>query len=250
MAVLALASLVPAIVLTFPDLSTVSAAAPPVARDDVARTDSGDDGDCVRSRQRLRPRRRRQLLVHRTVVDTRRTAICAPTPVWILHTQRRLLRRRDHHLHHPRQHWIDSRRRGDTVWVDTGATGPELTGAQRRLLLRLPGQSVSITTAELLSNDTDPQGQDPDRRVGVRTRHRRRSSPATSPTGSPTPRANDPALINTDHNLNYLVTDTDGHVAQSNIVDPHPRQRRPQPTTRRPRRCRAHRFTATTVTPS
>ena len=111
------------------------------------------------------------------------------------------------------------------------------TGSHRRptstTCTSIKAPSVSFTTAELLSNDTDPQGQALD---GVSV-----SEPGTDgtltgdlTTGFTYTPTNDPALINTDHDLNYLVTDTDGHVAQSNIDDPHPRHRRPQPTTRRP----------------
>ena len=94
--------------------------------------------------------------------------------------------------------------------------------------------TVGFTTADLLANDDDPQGQtltvvavsEPSN-DGVLT-----GSLATGFTYTP---SNDPALIDTDHQINYLVADTDGHVTQGLLHHPHPRHRRPQPTTRRRR---------------
>ena len=76
----------------------------------------------------------------------------------------------------------------------------------------------------------------PDRRRGLANPATTASSPATSTTGFAYTPGTDPALANTDDQLHYLVTDTDGHVAQADHHHPHPRRRRHQPTTRRPRR--------------
>src|SRR6185295_5114711 len=79
------------------------------------------------------------------------------------------------------------------------------------------GASVSITAVQLLANDSDPQNQ-PLTVVAV-------SEPGTegvltgdTATGFAYTPSTDPSLIDTEHTLNYLVTDTDGHVAQSDII--------------------------------
>ena len=45
------------------------------------------------------------------------------------------------------------------MWVDTGVLGPETPVANTDYLYVYQGASVAITTADLLSNDSDPQGQ-------------------------------------------------------------------------------------------
>ena len=76
---------------------------------------------------------------------------------------------------------------------------------------------MAFTTADLLANDNDPQGQtltvvavsEPSN-DGVLT-----GILATGFTYTP---SNDAGLINTDHTINYLVIDTDGHVTQGRLI--------------------------------
>ena len=104
---------------------------------------------------------------------------------------------------------------------------------RRRLRRRLPRRRRSaFTTADLLANDDDPQGQALTV-VAVSEPSNDGALTGTLATGFTYTPSNDPALSTPTTRLNYLVTDTDGHVAQGQLVDPHPRRRRPQPATRR-----------------
>ena len=143
----------------------------PVARDDVARTDAAHRSNVFVVGNDFDPDGDSFIVVKVTHPAHGTVGVFSN---WLrLHTQPRLLRRRDHHLHpprHPRPH----RHRTSTVWVDTGVTGDQITGRRHRLLVRVPRRRRwPLTTAELLSNDVDPQGQTPHGRGGVRARHRR-----------------------------------------------------------------------------
>ena len=104
------------------------------------------------------------------------------------------------------------------MWVEQWSYGPADTGAAVDYLYVYQGASVAVTTsAQLLSNDNDPQGQ-PLTVVSVSEPGNDGVLTGDLATGFTYTPSNDPALINTDHTLDYLVTDTDGHVAQSNII--------------------------------
>ena len=103
------------------------------------------------------------------------------------------------------------------MWVDTGVTGPETPLPLADYTFVYQGASVSLTTAQLLSNDSDPQNQ-PLTVVSVSEPGIEGVLTGDSATGFAFTPSLDPTLIDTDHALNYLVTDTDGHVAQSNII--------------------------------
>ena len=105
-----------------------------------------------------------------------------------------------------------------TVWVDTGsASAAESPNPQTDYFYVYQGSSVGFTTAQLLDNDVDPNGQVLTV-VAV-------SEPANNGTltgnltdGFAYTPGNAAALVGTDIGLNYLVTDTDGHVTQENIT--------------------------------
>ena len=204
----------PILALTVPGVSTVSAASPPVARDDVARTDAATtvnslvvgndfdpDGDGFSVISIVTP-------AHGTVANFGSSINYTPDAGFsgvesITYTI---------------QDSTGSTANAVlTVWVDTGVLGPDSPVTGRDYTYVYQGASVAVTTAELLSNDSDPQGQALTV-VAV-------SEPGLDGTltgdlvagFSYTP-SNDPAQINTDHLLHYLVTDTDGHVTQEDIV--------------------------------
>ncbi|HEX3088165.1 MAG TPA: Ig-like domain-containing protein, partial [Ilumatobacteraceae bacterium] len=213
MAVLGLLGLVPLVALTFPNLSTATAAGPPVARDDVARTDNGEsvsvfvvgndfdpDGDSFIVVSASSPANGSVVVFSNSVeytpnagfvgVDTITYTIQDSTGATAV---------------------ADIR-----IWVDSGATGDQTPVANIDYLYVYQEASVAVTTSELLSNDSDPQGQTLTV-VSV-------SEPGTEGTltgdlsnGFTYTPSSDPSVIDTDHTLNYLVTDTDGHVAQSNV---------------------------------
>ena len=125
--------------------------------------------------------------------------------------------------------------------MDTRRGGHETPVPGDDYIFVYQGASVSIDHRRAVVQRQRPAKPSDDRCRSVRTRPTKACSPATSPPGFAYTPSNDPALIDSDHTLNYLVTDTDGHVAQVRHHDPHPRRRRPQPTTRGPRRRRPHR---------
>ena len=103
------------------------------------------------------------------------------------------------------------------VWVDSGVAGAESPVADDDYAVVYQDATVGFTTGDLIANDDDPQGQalsvvavsEPSN-DGVLT-----GSLATGFTYTP---SNDPALIDSDHQINYLVTDTDGHVTQGRLI--------------------------------
>src|SRR6185503_12504830 len=104
-----------------------------------------------------------------------------------------------------------------TVFVDAGVIGPETPLLDTDYLYVYQGSAVSFTTAELLGNDADPQGQTLTV-VAV-------SEPSTDgvltgdvAAGFAYTPSSDPSVVNTDHTLRYLAADTDGHVAQGDII--------------------------------
>ncbi len=187
---------------------------PPVARDDVARTnidasvnrfvignDFDPDGDSFSIVRILTP-------PHGTVTNFGSAIIYTPNPGFTGVEQITYTLRDSHGL---------TANGTLTVWVDTGVLGPETPVANTDYLYVYQGASVAITTADLLSNDSDPQGQTMTV-VAV-------SEPGTAGTltgdlanGFTYTPGNDPALVGTDHTLNYLVTDTAGHVDQADII--------------------------------
>ena len=104
-----------------------------------------------------------------------------------------------------------------TVWVDSAPFGIASPDAATDFFSAYQGGSVGFTTADLLSNDTDPYGQalsvvavsEPSNN-GVLT------GSAQSGGLSYTP-GTDPSLVNVESRLDYLVRDTDGHVSQGQI---------------------------------
>ena len=79
------------------------------------------------------------------------------------------------------------------------------------------GSSVGFTTAQLLDNDTDPQRQ-PLTVVAVSEPSNNGTLTGTLTDGFVYTPGTDAGLVGTDIQLNYLVTDTDGHVTQENIT--------------------------------
>ena len=79
------------------------------------------------------------------------------------------------------------------------------------------GSSVGFTTAQLLDNDTDPQRQ-PLTVVAVSEPSNNGTLTGTLVDGFVYTPGTAAGLIGTDIQLNYLVTDTDGHVTQENIT--------------------------------
>ena len=103
------------------------------------------------------------------------------------------------------------------VWVDSGVSGPESPDPGRDHLVVYQGSSIAFTAADLLVNDSDPQGQlltvvavsEPSN-VGILT-----GSVTTGFVYTPNI---DPTTVDTDNDLDYLVIDTDGHVSQQRIT--------------------------------
>ena len=77
--------------------------------------------------------------------------------------------------------------------------------------------SVSLTTAELLSNDFDPQGQALTV-VAVSEPFVDGTLTGSLAAGFIYTPSDKPELVNTDHRLDYLVVDTDGHVTASFVL--------------------------------
>ena len=232
LAILALVSMAPLIALTFPDLSTVAAAAPPVARDDVARTNSDasvssfvigndfdPDGDSFSIVAVATP-------PNGTVSNGGSSIVYTPNPGFSGRET----------INYTIQ---DSTGLTDdavlTVWVDSGVLGSGDPGGQHRLPVRLSRRLGGDHHRRSVGQRQRPAR--PSRSASSRSPNpaTTASSPEPSTSASPTHPASTPALVNTDHTLNYLVTDTDGHVDRRRHHHPHPRRRRHQPTTGRSR---------------
>ncbi len=120
-----------------------------------------------------------------------------------------------------------------TVWVDTRAeSGAESPDANTDYLYVYQGSSVGVHHRAALANDSDPQNQTLTV-VAVSEPSNNGILTGTLATGFTYTPGTDPDLVGTDHQLDYLVTDTDGHVDPRHHHHPHPRRRRHQPTTRR-----------------
>ena len=105
-----------------------------------------------------------------------------------------------------------------TVWVDSGVAGPQSPDPGRDYLAVYQGSSTTFTTADLLVNDSDPQGQ-PLTVVAVSEPSYVATLTGTVGSGSVSIFvAVDPTTVDTDHDLEYLVIDTDGHVTQQTIT--------------------------------
>src|SRR5450432_4024944 len=214
MGFLATAALLPFIAVTLPNTPTASAASPPVARDDVARTDAGTsvnpdvtgndfdpDGDAFH-------------------------VVSVATPA---HGQATAFSTFVHYVPNPGFSGVETitytiqDSTGATatglltVWVDTAVSSPDAPVANTDFLYVYQGSNVSLTTTELLSNDTDPQHQ-PLTVVAV-------SEPGLEGTlaGDPTngytytPSLDPNVVTGIDHQLDYLVTDAAGHVSQGAV---------------------------------
>ena len=68
-----------------------------------------------------------------------------------------------------------------------------------------------------MANDSDPQNQTLTV-VAVSEPSNDGALTGTLPTGFTYTPSNDAAQIDTDHQINYLITDTDGHVTQGNVT--------------------------------
>ena len=104
------------------------------------------------------------------------------------------------------------------MWVDTGtASAAQSPNTQTDYFYVYQGSSVGFTTAQLLDNDVDPNGQlltvvavsEPSNN-GILTGNLTDGFAYTPGSAA--------ALVGTDIGLGYLVTDTDGHVTQENIA--------------------------------
>ncbi|HEY5424385.1 MAG TPA: Ig-like domain-containing protein, partial [Ilumatobacteraceae bacterium] len=155
MSLLAILGLAPAIALTLPS-TPASAASAPVARADVARTDSGTavdiftstndfdpDGDDFSVSSIVTP-------AHGTVSGFGNGFNYTPNPGFsgvetITYT-----------IQDSTGLTADGL---VTIFVDTGVIGPQTPLLDTDYLYVYQGSAVSFTTAELLGNDADPQGQ-------------------------------------------------------------------------------------------
>jgi Bacterial Ig domain len=153
MAFLGLFAMAPLIAVTFPNLSTASAASPPVARDDVARTnfntavnvavvgnDFDPDGDGFSVVSASTP-------AHGTVQVFSNSVTYRPDTGFS---------GVDSTTYTIQDNTGSTAAAVLTVWVDTGVEDSNLLIANRDYMYVYQGQSVAVTTAELLSNDVDP----------------------------------------------------------------------------------------------
>src|SRR3954452_9521030 len=216
MAVLAVVGLAPVAALTLPSTPTASAASPPVARADVARTDSGQlvsiftngndfdpDGDSFFVSSIITP-------PHGTIDGAGFSTGFSYTPnPGFSGVETITYRIRDNHG------LISTG--VVTVFVDSGVTGPQTPVLLVDYLYVYQGSSVAVTTSELLGNDHDPQNQTLTV-VSVSEPSSNGVLTGDVATGFSYPPGNSPTLANTDDTLDYLAIDTDGHVAQSNII--------------------------------
>ena len=92
-----------------------------------------------------------------------------------------------------------------------------VTGRDTDYFYVYQGSSVGFTTAQLLANDSDPQNQTLTV-VAVSEPSNNGTLTGTLTTGYTYTPGTDAALVGTDSQLNYLVTDTDGHVTQGTIT--------------------------------
>ena len=105
-----------------------------------------------------------------------------------------------------------------TVWVDTGtASSAQSPDPQTDYFYVYQGSSVGFTTAQLLDNDIDPQRQALTV-VAVSEPSNNGTLTGTLVDGFAYTPGLAAGLVGTDIQLNYLVTDTDGHVTQENIT--------------------------------
>ena len=104
-----------------------------------------------------------------------------------------------------------------TVWVDTGTDSTQFPDLLTDYFYAYQGASVGFSTAQLLANDSDPQNQTITV-VAVSEPSNNGTLTGTTTTGYTYTPGLDVALIGTDSQLNYLVTDTDGHVTQGAIT--------------------------------
>ena len=168
-----LATVAALIAITATTMPTVEAASAPVARGDVARTNAGafvqvrvvdndfdPDGD--------------SFSVIEVATPANGTTSIAGWYARQLHTRRRVLRRRDRSPTRSRDSTGLTSVGTLTVWVDTGVlSGAQSPDANTDYRYVYQGSSVGFTAAQLLANDSDPQGQALTVRGGVGTVQRR-----------------------------------------------------------------------------
>ena len=128
---------------------------PPVARDDVGRTDSGATVRCRRRTTTSIP------MAMRSAWSTLRPPPMAPSQhraCSSISTRPRLRGDRNDHLPPPRRHGLLSLGTA-RVWVDSGVAGSRVAARRHQdYAVVYQGASVGFTTAQLLANDDDPQG--------------------------------------------------------------------------------------------
>ena len=211
---------------------------PPVAGDDVARTNAGRVGVGVRARQRLRPRRRQLPRDRGRHPRPRNRQRHLPTVFYYTPTagfsgvETITYTLRD-------THGLTSTGTA-TVWVDTGASSTgQSPDANTDYFYAYQGSSVGFTTARLLGQRLRPPQPDPHRGRSVGTLQRRHPHrhPAhrvhLHPQQRRRPRRHRPPNQLPRHRHRRPRHPRHRH-------HPHPRRRRHQQTTRRRRRCGAY----------
>ncbi len=201
--------------ITIRILATGDTNQPPVARADVARTNAGTSGVVSRAPNDFDPDGDAFTLVE--IANPAHGTVSFNSSYITLHPQRRLLRRRNHHLHHPRQPRPHQHRHGDGVGRHRHHHD-RATRRPNRLLLRLPrllGRLHHRTTPRQRLRPRQPTHH---RRRRVRTLQQRDPHRQPHRRLRPTPPTPTPRLIGTDSDLLYLVTDPDGHVEQGTIT--------------------------------
>ena len=103
------------------------------------------------------------------------------------------------------------------VWVDTGVSGPESPVPDDDYAVVYQGASVAFTTAQLLANDDDPQSETLSV-VAVSEPSNDGVLTGTLAGGFSYTPSSDASFVDTDHTINYLVTDTAGHVTQGRLI--------------------------------
>ena len=193
----------------------------------MARTDLGHAGAGGDDGQRLRSRRRRVRCRQRSTPGTRH--VVQHRQRVQLPTRRRVLRHRTVTYTIRDSHGLlstGSRRCGSTPGT-VGAADPRPDGRLSRRLSRLVG--VGFTTAQLLANDSDPQGQ-PLTVVAVSEPSTDGVLTGTLAAGSPTRRQR--RRIRRHRPRSGLPRHRHRRPRHPRRrSDPHPRRRRPQPTT-------------------
>ena len=104
-----------------------------------------------------------------------------------------------------------------TVWVSATNDSSQLPALRPDYYFVYQGSSVQFDTAELLANDSDPQGQDITV-VAVSEPSNNGVLTGTLADGWTYTPDTDPALAGTDADLDYLVSDPDGNVTKGRVI--------------------------------